>query len=157
MQTPRPERGPERPDDQVEAAVREVLLWDRQVDSRAIAVHARDRTVTLRGAVETLAQKRAAQAAAERVAGVAGVENELHVRPLESLERANADLRAEVLRALATDTLVPESIDAVVYDHVVTLRGTVRRGFRRQAAEDRVRDVRGVTDVRNEIDVERDR
>jgi hypothetical protein len=48
------------------------------------------------------------------------VDDQLQVRVLDDARRADADLRGDVLLALALDSLVPQSVDAKVDDGFVT-------------------------------------
>jgi osmotically-inducible protein OsmY len=48
---------------------------------------------------------------------------------------------------------LPEGIRATVRDGVITLTGTVEHQYEKAAATNRVRDIKGVTWVRNDIDV----
>src|SRR4051794_37960663 len=70
------------------------LLWDPRVDDDAITVSAIAGTVTLRGAVGSLGEKREAQRAARRVYGVIAVDNQLEVKLLGLPCRVDADLRS---------------------------------------------------------------
>jgi osmotically-inducible protein OsmY len=63
-------------DDELRCQVAVELSWDPQVDSEAIEVSANSGTVTLRGTVASLQQKRAGNKAAARVRGVIRVANE---------------------------------------------------------------------------------
>jgi osmotically-inducible protein OsmY len=144
-----------RTDAQVETDVREELFWDSRVDAQEVAVGVHDGVVTLRGTVGSFAQKRAAQGAARRVVGVVDVDNELQVRILDMHGRKDAELRGEVLQVLAWNALVPESVDATVYDGVVTLSGTAHEHYQREEAEAAVRNLHGVKDVLNEIELDR--
>jgi osmotically-inducible protein OsmY len=137
--------------DELVASVTHELRWDPMVDPEAIAVGAKDGTVTLRGTVGTFGQKRAAKWAAERVIGVKGVENKLRVRLLTGSHRDDADLRADVLRALMLDSLVPGTVDASVADGYVTLRGKADWQYQRDEAERVAGNVAGVLDVWNDI------
>ena len=67
-------------DDELRRQVSAELSWDPQVDSEAIEVSVDGGTVTLRGTVGSLRQKRAGSNAAARVRGVTRVANELAVR-----------------------------------------------------------------------------
>jgi osmotically-inducible protein OsmY len=145
----------ERPsDERIEAAVRSELFWDGRLDPREVAVDVEDGTVTLQGTVATPPQKHAAEEAVRRVREVAGVRNELAVRPLDLHLRQDAELRGEVLQALSDNALIPRTIDAQVADGIVTLHGSVRDLFQRDEAELVVRGVHGVRNVHNELDVE---
>jgi osmotically-inducible protein OsmY len=57
------------------------------VDNAEIAVSANDGTITLRGTVGSLRQKREAKKAAQRVYGVTSVDNKLQVRLLNDQGR----------------------------------------------------------------------
>jgi osmotically-inducible protein OsmY len=138
-------------DQDVEAAVREELAFDPKVDAASVAVKADDGTVTLRGTVGTFFAKRAAQQAAEGVRGVVKVENKLDVHVLVGGGRDDAELRGDVLQALMLDAAVPSSIDATVYDGVVTLTGAADHAYQREEAIHVAGNVRGVVDVWTDV------
>jgi osmotically-inducible protein OsmY len=138
-------------DDELQDWVREELSWDPKVDSAAIAVSATDGVVTLRGTVASFRQKREAQRAAERVYGVTSVRNELEVRIVHGHRRQDVDLRGAVLRAMALDGLIPETVDAKADSGVVTLTGTAAWQYQREEAEFVAGNVSGVVDVDNQI------
>jgi len=135
------------------AYVNDELFWDPKVDNTAIAVSADDGAITLRGTVGSLREKREAKKAAQRVYGVVSVDNQLQVRLLDAARRADADLRGDVLRALALDSLVPQSVDAKVDDGFVTLTGTVDWQFQRDEADYVASNIVGLLDVFNEIEI----
>jgi osmotically-inducible protein OsmY len=139
--------------DKLVGYVTDELRWDPKLDSRSIAVSADDGTVTLRGAVGSFREKRDAKKAAERVYGVTGVKNALHVQLMSETAREDADLRGDVLQALMLDTLVPASVDAKVYDGYVTLTGTAEWQYQRDEAEVVAGNILGVVDVADEIEL----
>jgi hypothetical protein len=106
--------------DRLMAEVNDELFWDPKVDNAAIAVSADDGAIIVRGTVGSLREKREATRAAQRVYGVMSVDDQLRVRVLDDARRADADLRGDVLQALALDSLVPQSVDAKVDDGFVT-------------------------------------
>jgi BON domain len=77
------------------------LIWEPQVASDDIAVFAEDGVVTLRGSVRSAGEKHRAQIAAQRVAGIGAVSNNLLVRHTDVGRGAGA-----VLRALAWQTIL---------------------------------------------------
>jgi osmotically-inducible protein OsmY len=131
--------------------VTDELFWDPKVDSSSVAVVADGGTVTLRGTVGSFREKREAKKAAERVYGVIDVQNELQVRPMIANTRSDADLRRDVLQALMLDTLVPETIDAQVVDAEVALTGTAEWQYQRDEAMLVAGNIRGVTEVWDQV------
>jgi osmotically-inducible protein OsmY len=121
--------------DELVADVTDELFWDPKVDATAIALSAHDGSITLRGTVGSLREKREAKNAAERVFGVLAVDNQLQVRFLNDEKRADAELRGDVLQALMLDSLVPKTVDAKATDGLVTLTGTVNWQYQRDEAE----------------------
>src|SRR6266576_3516137 len=121
--------------DALQRSVSEELSWDPKIYNLAIAVEAHDGTVTLRGTVGSLREKREATAGARRIHGVKRVDNELQVRLMGESKRLDADLRGAVLQALMLDGTVPPTVDARVTDGVVTLTGTADLQNQREEAE----------------------
>jgi osmotically-inducible protein OsmY len=140
--------------DELQVSVTDELFWDPKVDSEAIAVSAKDGTVTLRGTVGSFRQKREAKKAAERVYGVVYVDNELQVRILNEQRRDDADLRGDVLQALMLDSLVPSNVDATVKDGFVTLTGSVNWQYQRAEVAFVAGNILGVVGVENDIFLE---
>jgi osmotically-inducible protein OsmY len=139
--------------DDLTVYVNDELFWDPRVDSAAIAVSADDGKITLRGTVGSLREKREAKKAAQRVFGVVSVDNQLQVRMLTEGGRLDADIRGDVLQALALDSLVPKSVDAKVYDGVVTLTGSVEWKYQCDEADYVASTIVGALDVINEIEI----
>jgi len=139
--------------DQLVADVTDELFWDPKVDNLAIAVSADDGTVTLRGTVGSLREKREAKKAAERVYGVSSVDNQLKVRLMNDSKREDAELRGDVLQALMLDSLIPKTIDAKVSDGFVTLSGTASWQYQRDEAEFVASNIVGALDVFDDIEL----
>jgi osmotically-inducible protein OsmY len=127
------------------------LDWDPEVDASAVGVAARNGTVTLTGYIDSYPGKLAAERAAKRVRGVRAVANDIEVRL--KLERTDADIAADVVRALELRSTIPASVQAAVHNGYVTLTGTVSRMFQMRDAEKAVRHIRGVRHVLNHIAV----
>jgi osmotically-inducible protein OsmY len=130
------------------------LEWDPSVDASKIGVAARDGVVTLTGTVPSYAHKTAAERAAERVAGVRGVANDIEVRLPGGGERTDADIAAAALAALRWDSRVPDDrIKVAVSGGWVTLDGTVDWWYQRDAAAGVVRNLTAVKGVTDDITV----
>ena len=138
-------------DDDLIRSVASELYWDPKVDSTAIAVSAHDGVVTLRGTVGSFREKREAETDAKHVHGVELVDDQLQVKPLNQAARKDADVRGDVLQALALDSLVPATIDAKVDHGMVTLTGTADWQYQRSEAELVASNVVGALQVNDEI------
>jgi osmotically-inducible protein OsmY len=138
-------------DDELRRQVAAELTWDPQVDIEAIEVSTDSGTVTLRGTVDSLRQKRAGSRAAARVRGVIRVANELQVRIPGKEQRDDDDLRGDVLEALMLDASVPMTVDAQARNGLVTLTGTAKWHYQREKAEARTAEVPGVACINNAI------
>jgi osmotically-inducible protein OsmY len=135
----------------VQTLVRAELIWTPDIDAAAIGVEVKDGAVTLSGAVDTLAEKLAAEKAAFRVRGVRALVNALEVKPKVSWWVGETDVAQEVDHALRAASNVPETVKATIVGHSVTLLGEVSREFQRRAAEHAVRNLRGVFSLTNLI------
>jgi osmotically-inducible protein OsmY len=138
-------------DDDLRANVAAELLWDPSVDSRNVVVSAQRGAVTLAGEVTSVREKRQARNATRRVYGVTSVRNQLNVRTMPGSRRDDADVRADVLRALELDSTIPASVEAKAEDGLVTLTGIVTFHCQRAEAEFICASVRGVLEINNEI------
>jgi osmotically-inducible protein OsmY len=122
-------------DDELMRLVKDELRRYPDVDAAAIAVAGSDGRVTLRGTVGSDREKRAAGRAGANVFGVVALDNALEVARPNAQRREDTELRAGVLEALMLDTAVPESVDVKVEDGFVTLTGTAKWQYQREAAE----------------------
>jgi osmotically-inducible protein OsmY len=139
-------------DEELKLRVTEELTWDPRVEAEAITVTVYAGVVTLAGAVSSTRQKQEAKRAAERVRGVVLVDDELDVRVPPAHHRDDAELRRDVLAALALDGQVPATIDALVDDGFVTLVGSARWQHERAEARLVAASVRGVSGVEDAIE-----
>ena len=141
-------------DEQLKQAVLEELKWDLRVKETDVGVEVRSGVVTLTGTVESFAEKIAAQDAAHRVHGVYDVANDVRVRLPGSSERTDADVARAVRDALEWDVVVPDAqIRSTVSKGVVTLEGTVDTWTQFDDAARCIRNLKGVVEVRNLIEV----
>lgn len=138
-------------DTELQRDVMEEIAWDPKLHGAEIGVAAKDGVVTLSGRVATFAQKRAAERAAQRVAGVRGVAEEVEVELLSGSERTDTELAHAALNALYWNVEVPEhEISVKVENGWITLGGAVDWNYQKRAAEESVRyltGVKGVTDL----------
>jgi osmotically-inducible protein OsmY len=140
-------------DKALQEAVIEELEWDPEVDSAHIGVVAKDGAVTLTGYVSNYAEKWAAVKAAERVAGVIAVADELEVRLPSTSQRDDTDIAESIAQALRSHVSIRDSVTAEVRHGFVTLRGEVDWSYQREEAERVARNTVGVKGVTNLITV----
>lgn len=116
-----------------------------------VGVTAQNGIVTLLGHVEDAAQKRMAESAVLRLAGVKAVAVAIEIRPADAVGRHDDQIAAEVLTRLAWDSWVPrDALKVKVEQGWVTLIGQLDRDRQKAAAlEDvsRLFGVAGVTDL----------
>jgi len=119
-----------------------------------IAVSAQGTAVTLRGTVESFAQRRATVQDARKVDGVVEVADELKVNLLGDSRRGDDEIRGIALQSLIWDVQVPsDSVNLKVDEGWVTLKGQVDFQFQSDAAFDDVASLHGVLGIINDIKV----
>ena len=137
---------------QLQQDVHEELKFEPSVDASEIGVTAKDGIVSLTGTVKNYAEKYAAVHAAERVAGVKAVADEMKVELSSTHVRNDQDIAKAALNALEWDVLVPnKQIRMKVDNGWITLEGEVDYKFQQTAAETAVRNLIGVKGVANLI------
>ncbi len=137
---------------QLQRDVQEELRWDPRFNAAAVGVTVTDGIVILSGQVATFAEKTAAAHAAQRVAGVRGVANELSVSLPALHERTDADIVRAAVNILAWNTFVPKDrVRVTVHDGWLTLEGEVDWHYQKVAAEDAVHALLGVRGITNAI------
>jgi osmotically-inducible protein OsmY len=143
-----------RTDAQLQSDVIDELLWDPSIRHKEIAVDVESGVVTLTGQVSSYAEKIAAQRAAERIAGVRAVADDLTVATTNHLRRSDSEIAHAVAAALLLNVQIPQNaVKARVDDAWVTLDGTVAWQYQREAAAQAVRVLAGVKGVTNAITI----
>ena len=142
----------ERTDSDIAGAATRALDWDEFVPVEKLDVTVANGWLMLRGGVEWEYQKRAAERAVRRMAGVRGVTNLIAVRPRTrpSAEELKSDIRLALVRNGETDA---NRITVAVEDDVVILSGDVRSWMEREEAERIAWSAPGVAAVANRITV----
>ncbi|MFC7549542.1 BON domain-containing protein [Plantactinospora sp. GCM10030261] len=142
----------ERLDPDVALAAIRALEWDSFVPIENLDLTVSNGWVMLRGVVEWGYQKRAAEQAVRRLAGVRGVTNLVTVQPdnrpsARDLER---DIRNALVRSMES---AAEGIGVAVEGDRVVLTGTARSWLERAEAERVAWSARGVAGVDDRISV----
>jgi osmotically-inducible protein OsmY len=145
-----------RSDSDIRRDVEDELRWDPRIDPTDIAVGVNSGVVTLAGFVRSHSERRLAETAAKRVAGVLGVANDLEVRLPDMDQRPDPDIARDAVARLKEE--LPdawENIRVLVKNARLTLEGEVESNYQRERAEAAVDGVRGVEGITNSIEVKR--
>jgi osmotically-inducible protein OsmY len=141
-----------RSDIDIKRDVEDELRSNPEIDAIDIGVAVKNGVVTLSGFVRSYSEKLEAERTAKRVAGVAGVANDIEVRLPIFNQRPDPDIAREAVAEIQNE--LPYSSDHIrvlVDNGWVTLEGWVEWNYQRQRAHDAVRRVRGVKGVSNLI------
>lgn len=141
-------------DSQLQRDVSTELEWEPSVHAARIGVEVKDGVVTLAGQVDSYAEKWNAERAAQRVAGVKAMTTELKVHLAGLSKRTDADVAEAVENVLEwTSSLPAGAVKVMVEGGWVTLSGDVDWQYQRQAADDSVRCLMGVTGISDQISI----
>ncbi|MBD3161465.1 MAG: BON domain-containing protein [Candidatus Eisenbacteria bacterium] len=114
----------ERPDPELEAAVRNALLADPATEAYEVTVSVTDGAVTLNGTVESWAERSLAETVAKEIRGIRRIENEIDVQ--FETDRGDYEIEQEIEKRLKNDVRVDDYlIDVEVDAGTVRLTGTV--------------------------------
>jgi osmotically-inducible protein OsmY len=139
-------------DEAIEQAIRDAARHDPRVRTVRLEPESTAGMVLLRGTVDNLKARQAAEQLARTTMGVVAVKNYIKVsmkQPLESAALADA-----VHRALARNPITERyEVQLAADQGVVTLRGAVDHYFEKVEAQNVAESVRGVVEVDNQLDV----
>lgn len=137
---------------QLRAAVMAQLDWDPAVVATDIGVSVSEGIVTLTGFVDSYAEKLAAAQAVSGVRAVRGIANDIQVRPSQLTD---AEIARNAVHALESNVNVPAGgLTVTLQDGLATLRGTVSWAYQKEAAAASIRNLLGIREVFNEIEIE---
>ena len=139
-------------DTQVQEDVLAELKWEPSVNAAEIGVEVKNCVVTLTGHVGSFAEKRDAERAAQRGAGVKALAVEIDIVLPGASRRSDADIARATDNALEWMTYLPkDSVKVMVEGGWITLSGEVDWQYQWQTAGMRVRHLMGVTGVSDQI------
>jgi osmotically-inducible protein OsmY len=141
-----------RTDSDIKRDVEAELKWDPDIDATDIAVAVKGGVVTLTGFVRSYTHKYQAERDVKRVAGVAGVANDIEVRLPSGSERPDPEIARDAVAALKAELpYSSQNMKVVVKNGWVELEGTAEWNYQRTRAEEAVRRVKGIRGVSNLI------
>ena len=138
-------------DEAIEQAIRDAAKYDPRVRAFRLEPESTAGMVLLRGTVDNLKARQAAEQLARTTLGVVAVKNyiKVSVKPVDS-----AALSDEVHRALARNPITERHALQLAADQgVLTLRGSVDHYFEKVEAQNVAESVRGLVEVDNQLDV----
>jgi osmotically-inducible protein OsmY len=143
-----------RSDDELKRDVEEELQWDREIDSKDVAISVRGGVVTLTGFVHSYGDRVQAEKDVKRVAGVAAIANDIEVRLPLINRRPDPEIARDVVTALQDELpTVFDQIKIVVTGGKLSLEGEVEWSYQRDRAKEAARRVKGVRSVSNDITI----
>ena len=145
-----------RSDSDIQRDVEAELHSDPKISSNAedITVKVSNGVVVLTGFVHSYIHKFDAEDVAKRVAGVAGVVNDIEVRLPRKDQRPDPEIARDIVAAIRKRfPNVAERIKVVVTNGLVTLEGEVEWNYQREGVEREVRRVKGVKDISDLIQI----
>jgi len=138
-------------DAEVADAIDDATIYDPRVNSFDIVADVELGWATLRGNVDNLRAKKAAELLAENTYGVKGVTNRIKVK---TDDLADTDIRSNIGRALAENAITESGEIAIaVNDGIATLGGIVDSYLERTEATWVASNVEGVNEVNNNLEV----
>jgi osmotically-inducible protein OsmY len=139
-------------DREVKQHVENALEWEPSVDASAIGVSVEEGVVTLRGDVQSYAEKSTAERVCFRMFGVRAVANDLVVRVASVYKHTDTEIAQAAVVALQWNAIVPrDNVAITVTNGWLTLGGTLDWQYQKEAAARAVRDLTGVRGVTNNI------
>jgi len=140
-----------RPDEDIQTDIIMELQGIPELNVELVDVWCSDGVVGLAGSVQRYYDRWKVERVARTVSGVEAVVSYLEVTSPPRFERSDAEIVEECLRVLGPAI---DRIEVRADAGVVTLRGTVARLGRAEAAEEAIRRLGGVRDVVNLIRVQ---
>jgi osmotically-inducible protein OsmY len=141
-------------DDRIVSSARESYIFKTYLKEDDITIRSKDGAVTLTGFVNEVSHKTLATGIVTDLPGVISVDNRLEVKGAPSTANSDVLLRDKVKSALMFHRSVnAEKTEVDVKDGLVTLRGTATSQAQKDLTTAYARDVNGVIDVNNEINV----
>lgn len=119
-----------------------------------IVVWVKDGVVTLTGFAASYSQKCGALSAAQRVAGVRAIAQEIQVKFFDQLDLSDSGMAASAAALLDSCPAVAKgSVQITVADHWVTLQGEVEWRYQKMAPENALHHLQGMKGLNNRITI----
>lgn len=140
-------------DSDLQHDVESEIRWELNTELKEISVAVKDGTVKLNGHVDSYWERCAAEQAAGRVAHVKQVANAIRVVIPFADQREDDEIALAAMTILEWNALIPATVEVKVEASQVVLSGSVERYAQKREAERAVRNLRGASALRNEIEI----
>ena len=130
------------------------LRYEPSVRITDIGVLVKDGAVTLNGCAASYCEKCDAVRTAKRVAGVRAIADDIEVKLPDSIRRTDGEIAAAAANQIDWSTTIPRgAVEVTVSEGQTTLEGEVEWWYQKNAAENAVQYLAGVTGVTNAITI----
>ena len=141
-------------DSEIQSDVLQELLCDPSVTHEHIGVAVTSGIVTLSGKVPSFAEKFAAEKAAQRIASVKAIVENIEVKLPSIYHRDDEDIAQAIVNQFKWSVQIPDTkIKTKVEKGWITLKGDLDWEFQRRAAERLVCSITGVRGVSNDLTI----
>lgn len=141
-------------DAQIKQDILDELVFMPNIDETHIGVIVEDGVVTLTGFVDAYAKKVAAEKAVKSVAGVKAVAEDIEVKYGNDYKKTDKEIAKAAVSALEWNASVPkEKVMVKVDNGYIYLNGQLPWAYQKKAAKRTVRNLLGVKDVINNIEI----
>jgi len=140
-------------DDRIESSAKQSYVFKHYLKSDDINVKSKDGVVTLSGTVSEESHKSLAEDTVADLHDVKRVDNQLAVKGEQPAEKSDAWLITKVKTALLFHSNVSAMTEVSAKDGVVTLNGTADSQAEKDLTTEYAKDIDGVKDVNNQMNV----
>jgi len=173
------DQGNSRGDIDVTAEIRKSIMADKNmgINAQNVKIITEKGSVTLRGVVDSMAEKDAIGAYAKATNGAMSVDNQIEVKAKDGMAkppsttpatpadpknpsamRSDGDITSDVKKAISADKSLSTNAQAVTVTTskgVVTLKGTVDSSTEKDAVAAHARAITGATSVDNQVEIKK--
>ena len=141
-------------DERIESSAQKSYVFKTYLKNDAITTLSKDGVVTLTGTVAEESHKSLAQETVASLPGVKSVDNKLELKGERPAENSDGWISMQVKYSLLYNRHVSGvNTQVFVNDGMVTLRGEADNQAQKDLAGEYAKDVKGVTDVKNEMTI----
>jgi osmotically-inducible protein OsmY len=140
------------PDQELEKAVKKAWLFDPRVPSFDPQVEVQDGVATLKGEVDNIRAKNAAEEDARNTVGIFDVRNYITIRSMATVDET--EIAQKIREAIKRDPYAERfGVQVSVFDGTAYLAGTVETEYQKNRIERVASRFKGIADILNRIQV----